>query len=147
MSLTDGGDILTPDEVRELLHVGVKGMKWGVRKTPEQRAASKKDRQEKRAIKKADRDKFKLETKLSGGEVVASALIAGPIGVLGYKAIKRRAASKKLENKDLSAEEQTDAARKLGIGEAVAVAVVTSPVGLITYAAAKTAAAHQVKEF
>lgn len=133
--MTLGGDVLTPTEDR-VEHAGVKGMRWGIRKTPAQRAQ-----------KAADKQQFKLASKLTAGELVASALIAGPIGVLGYKAIKRNAASTKRKNSNLSPEGQTDAASKIGIGKAVAVTIVTGPAGLITYGAAKLAAAHQVDDF
>lgn len=130
-----GGDVLTPNQYR-VEHAGVKGMRWGVRKTPAQKAQ-----------KAADKEKFKLASKLSAGEVVASALIAGPVGVIAYKAIKRKAASTKRKNSNLSPDEQTDAASKIGIGKAVAVTIVTGPAGLVTYGAAKLAAAHQVDDF
>lgn len=124
-------------------HVGVKGMKWGVRKATKGRDAAVKRIKEKRAVSR----QFKMASKLTSGELVASALVAGPIGVLGYKAIKRHAAVKKMKNRDLSPDEQTNVAKKIGLGEALAVTVVTSPIGLVTYAAAKTAAAHQVEDF
>lgn len=133
----------TQENADVIEHFGVKGMKWGVRKASSARDSAIKSVKEKRAVSK----QFKMASKLTAGEVVASALVAGPIGVLGYKAIKRRAAVKKMKNRNLSAEQQTDAAKKIGIGEALAVTVVSSPVGLITYAAAKTAAAHQVEDF
>lgn len=145
--MTVGGDVLTPEQLSSLEHVGVKGMRWGIRKTPAERAAAAKVRQKKREVKKADKAKLKLESKMSAGEVVASALIAGPIGVIGYKMIKRNAAETKLENKNLSAQKQTEAAKKLGIGKAAAVTILGGPVGLVTYAGAKTAAAYTVDDF
>lgn len=137
-----GGGIFTPNEIR-LEHVGVKGMRWGVRRTPAERKRHAKEK----AIKKSDKAKYKLESKLSAGEVVVSAMLAGPIGVIGYKMIKRRAAETKLENKNLSAQKQKEAAAKIGVGKAIAVTALTGPVGLVTYAGAKAAAAHQVDDF
>lgn len=44
------------DNGREYLeHYGVKGMRWGVRRSEAERAAARKGRQEKKAAKKADR--------------------------------------------------------------------------------------------
>lgn len=124
-----------------LEHFGAKGMKWGVRKTPAQKASADKAKQQ----LKADKRQFKISSKLTGGELVVSALVAGPIGVLTYKAIKHRAATTKFKNRDLSAEEQTNVAKKLGIGEALAITVLTSPVGLVTYAVAKNVAANETE--
>lgn len=137
--MEDGGET----ETTVLEHVGVKGMKWGVRKASKGRDAAVKAIKDKRAVSR----QFKMASKLTGGEVVASALIAGPVGVLGYKLVKRRATVKKMKNRDLSPDAQTSAAKKIGLGEALAVTVVSSPVGLVTYAAAKTAAAYQVEDF
>lgn len=145
--MTLGGDVLTPEQLSSLEHVGVKGMKWGVRKTPAERAASQKVKAKNKAVKRSDKEKLKLESKLSAGEVVASALIAGPVGLIGYKMIKRNAAQSKLKNKNLSGQKQTEAAAKVGIGKGIAVGLLTGPVGLITYAGAKTAAAYQVDDF
>lgn len=126
-----------------LEHVGVKGMRWGVRKTP----AQQRQRDKAKAVKKSDKAKFKLESKLSAGEVLTTAMLAGPVGVIGYKMVKRHAAQTKLENKNLSAQKQTEAAAKMSLGKALAVTVLTGPAGLITYGVAKTAAAHQVDDF
>jgi hypothetical protein len=140
--MTVGGEVLTFNEFRDrfglepIEHVGVKGMKWGIRKTPAQKAA-----------KKAEKRQFKMASKLNAGEFIVSGLVGGPLGIIGYKAIKRHAAVVKRRNSDLSPSQQTDAAGKLRLGEAVAVGVITGPVGLVTYGAAKAAAAHQVDDF
>jgi hypothetical protein len=126
-----------------LEHVGVKGMRWGVRRTP----AEQKQRAKEKAVKKSDKAKYKLESRLSAGEVVASALVAGPIGVIGYKTIKRHAAETKLENKNLSAQKQKEAAAKVSLGKAAAVTLLTGPVGLLSYTVAKEAASRQVDDF
>lgn len=136
--IVDGGD-----ETKPLVHSGVKGMRWGIRKTPAQRAKSAKEKRKKQETKQ----KLKIAGKMNAGEVVASAMIGGPIGVIGYSAIKHHAAKVKKENSNLSDQQQTAAAGRLKLGEALAVTVVSSPVGLITYAAAKQAAAHQVDSF
>lgn len=141
--MTVGGDLLTPDESRILEHVGVKGMRWGVRRTPAQRKQHAKEK----AVKKSDKAKYKLESRLNAGEVVASMLLGGPIGLIGYKMVKRGVAETKLENKKLSAQKQQEAAAKIGVGKAIAVTAVTGPVGLITYAGAKAVASRQVDDF
>jgi hypothetical protein len=71
----------------------------------------------------------------------------GPVGVLGYKAVKRSAAKTKMKNKDLSPDQQTEAARKINIGAAAASTLIAGPVGLVGYAAAKAAAANNVEDF
>jgi len=148
--MTLGGDILTANEIRELEglekyfeHVGVKGMRWGVRRT----AAEQKRHAKEKATKKSDKAKYKLEARLSAGEVLASAIVLGPIGVLGYRSIKRNAAETKLKNKNLSAQKQKEAAAKLGLGKAAVVTTLAGPVGLVTYAVAKEAASRQVDDF
>jgi precorrin isomerase len=126
-----------------LEHVGVKGMKWGVRKAAKGRDAAVKKIKERRA----DSRQFKMASKLTSGELVVSALVLGPVGVLGYKAVKRSAAKTKMKNKDLSPDQQTEAARKINIGAAAASTLIAGPVGLVGYAAAKAAAANNVEDF
>ncbi len=145
--MTLGGGILTANEVRAevlaLEHVGVKGMRWGVRRTP----AERKQHAKEKAIKKSDKAKFKLESRLSAGEAVASLALGGPIGLIAYNHIKNNAAETKLKNKNLSGQKQTEAAAKIGVGKAIAVAALTGPVGLLGYAAAKTVTSRTVDDF
>lgn len=135
--------MLTLNEILDLEHVGVKGMRWGVRKTP----AQQKQRAKEKATKKADKAKYKLESRLSAGEAAASLMLAGPVGLIGYQRIKRNAAETKLDNKGLSAQKQKEAAAKISVGKALAVTLLTGPVGLIGYTSAKAIAARQVDDF
>lgn len=132
-----------------LEHSGVKGMKWGVRRAAASRAAGRgrdiatKKFKEHRKVSR----QFKIATKLTAGELVASAIVLGPVGVIGYKMIKRNAAQTKMKNRDLSPAEQTNAARKVNLGAALASTIIAGPVGLVGYSVAKAAAANNVEDF
>lgn len=144
-----GGGSLSVNEIRDLEglppieHSGVKGMKWGVRKARQARDTAVKNIKEHRRVSR----QFKIASKMTSGELVVSALVLGPVGVLGYRAVKRNAAETKMKNRDLSPEEQTNAARKVNLGAALASTIVAGPVGLVAYSAAKAAAARNVEDF
>lgn len=134
----------TDAEIDEFLeHFGVRGMKWGVRKSPAQRAA----RTRTKDIKRNEKKERNAASKLTKGEVVTSALLGGPIGFLTYRALKRDAARTKQENRNKPAAEQAAIAKKITLGEAVVVGMLTTPVGLLGYAAGKSIAGDTVKAF
>jgi hypothetical protein len=137
-------------DTTSLEHVGVKGMRWGVRKTPaeqQQRAKEKAVKKEAKAAKKADKAFFNLESRMSAGEAVVSLALAGPVGLIVYNHIKNNAAETKRKHKNLSAQKQQEAAAKIGVGKAIAVTALTGPVGFLGYAAAKTATSRTVDDF
>ena len=134
-------DYVTRDSLE---HYGVPGMKWGVRKSPGERAASTR----KKNAKAASRKEIRSASKLTFGEAAVSALFAGPVGVLGYKAIKISTAKQKQasRNKGGDAKAQGEAA-KAKVGATVATAFLATPLTAVFYAGGKSVANQNVKAF
>lgn len=134
-----------------LEHYGVPGMKWGVRKSPGQKAAKTRAKNVKAKAKaetaegKAER---KAASKLSLGEAAVVTVLTSPVGLVAYKGLKVRSAKQKqaARNAGGGVKEQAEAA-KVSVGTTAALAVLGTPAAAITYVGLKAASSGSVKTF
>lgn len=145
-----------------LEHVGVKGMKWGHRKPRDEAARAKqfggqKDKkkpnfnsQQARIARDKKRETLdstyaqrKIDSDMSMGEITASLLLAGPVGLVAVKTFKvaraRDAALGKVGRPNASSKSrrQIKAESHMNLGEKAASAIVGGPLGMAVYKSGK----------
>lgn len=117
-----------------LEHYGVKGMKWGVRRTIAGKKGAKNTSAENKGYangitRKPDGDNRTHSRKVRNGKRVGAFLLGGPIGLVAYNVI-----AKPLSKEEASTgKKATPQSKAAFAGKAVAATLVGGPFGLVAY--------------